>query len=143
MLVPPLVVSRPGENHTPASGCEILGYSLPADGPYACYLGRNYSKQGVKELAKPLGLLVTEDAQVRFENVLAQLAEATQTVKGRGEEIRELSDALKVTTAELAIVTAERDKAVDQLAKVATSASITRDAVSQMLNPKKKEPAHV
>jgi hypothetical protein len=142
MLVPPLVVSRPGENHTPASGCEILGYSLPADGPYACYLGKNYSKQGVKELAKPLGLLVTEDAQERFEKVLAQLAEATQTVKGRGEEIRELSNALQVTTAELVTVTAERDKVADELAKVATSASITRDFVTKILN-QKKEPARV
>lgn len=98
MLVPPQIVSRPGEHGSPAGACRFTNASHPDDGPYALVAGEYFSKGPIKDLAKAVGLLVSDDAQSKYEKLLTELVSLRTANESMLEEHEGLRQALQVAT---------------------------------------------
>lgn len=77
-LVPASLVAKPGDAGNLTGGCILTGSSSPTDGPFACTHAGNLSRAGISDLARQMGLLLTEEAQDRFEQLLRDYATAQQ-----------------------------------------------------------------
>jgi hypothetical protein len=106
-------------------------------GPSLATWGTTNSRQGAIELARVFGdILVQDDAQARFEKLVAELAELRVDARNATSEKDELARKLAALEPEFAKAVKERDEAVAKLAATKSSAAIVSRHVSEFLKPK-------
>ena len=88
MLVPPQIVSRPGDNGSPSGACQLSGASHPNDGPYALVLGSYFSKKSIIELARAFGGkdILADEAQEKIESLVKEVARGRDRIQSATED---------------------------------------------------------
>jgi septal ring factor EnvC (AmiA/AmiB activator) len=121
MLVDPVWVSRPGENQSPTGACEWSGSISDPEG-FMVTMGKLYAVPEVRHMARCAKLLVSADAQAKFEELTRALVAAQDRVASIGEEAAELRARRSDLEAAIASLTERVEKAERALAE-STSAS--------------------
>jgi hypothetical protein len=120
MLLPPVLIARPGDNHTPSGACCLSGSSSPGEGPYLmCHNGQFYSRSVVVDMAVAFGdVLVADTIAAKFEQLAGELA----AVRLAQERVNEDAQAARTESARLAAeletALAERDRLHAEIAEL-------------------------
>lgn len=128
LIVPPYHCNNP--IHEGYGPCQITGDHEPKYGPYLIVMGKCFSRAGIVELAKELGLMTSGAAQTRLERMAKDIAGFRSQVTDQKQKLDLLTSERESLALQLEGAKATASQLAAELEETRTLAAIADEYLS-------------